>query len=135
MNFSQARYTFGESSGNTQFEVMLSNPSSFNIVVNVMSNNITATGLNSSKCLESNSIDDYQYVVYSVTFPASVTLQFVDIMICDDNVLEEDETFSLTIVSNSIPDNVTNGSPDNVTVTIVDNDRKCLLLLLLLLFK
>ena len=128
MNFTQAQYSFGEGSGNVQVELMFSNPSLFDIVVYVMSNNITATGVNSSECLESDGTDDYMYGVYSVTFPANVTLQLVDITICDDSVLEEDETFSLTIVSNSIPDNVTNGSPDSVTVTIVDNDRKCLLL-------
>jgi len=62
-------------------------------------------------------------------------MQFVNITICDDNVLEEDETFSLTIVSNSNPDNVTNGSLDNVTVTIVDNDRKCGFVIAASLFK
>ena len=133
VNFSQARYSFGEGRGNAQVELMFSNPSSFDIVVYVMSDDINATGVNGSECLESDGTDDYLYGVYGVTFPAKVTLQFVDITICDDSSLEEDETFSLTIVSNSIPDNVTNGSPDSATVTIVDNDGKCLLLLLSLL--
>jgi len=108
---------------------MFSNPSSFDVVVHVMWDDITATGLNNSTCLESNSMSDYLYGVYSVTFPANMIMQLLDITICDDNVLEEDESFSLVIVSTSNPDNVTNGSPDNVTIIIMDNDRKCLLLL------
>ena len=113
-----------EGSGYTQVELMFSNPSSFHITVYVMSNDITATGLNSSECLESDGTRDYLYREYSVTFLVNATLQFVDIPICDDGVVEEDEAFSLTIVSNSNPDNVTSVSPSNVTVTILDNDCK-----------
>jgi len=129
VTFSQAQYSFvedvvGKDSGNSQIELVFSNPSSFDIVVHVMWDDITTTGLNGSECVESDGTRDYLYGVSSVTFPANTILQFVNITICDDNVLEEDETFSVTIVSNSNPDNATNGSPDNVTVTIVDNDRK-----------
>ena len=127
MNFSQAQYSLGEGvnedSGNSQVQLIFSNPSAFDIVIYVMSNNITATGLNSSECTEFDGTRDYLYGLYSVTFPASFTMQSVDITLCDDNVLEEDETFNLIIISNSHPDNVTNDNPDNVTVTIVDNDR------------
>ena len=124
VNFSQVQFSCVEGMDNkdngiTQVQLMLSNPSSFDIIVVVASSNITAIGLNSSKHMKSN-----MYGVYNVTFLSNVTSQFVDIPICDDSVLEEDETFSLTIVSNSHPDNVTNGSPDNVIVT---TDRKCLI--------
>jgi len=129
VNFSRAQYSFDEGSGNVQIELMFSNPSTFDIVVHVMWNDITATGLNNSGCVESDGTGDYLNGVYSVTFPANMIMQYVDITICDDDVLEVDETFSLIIVSNSHPDNVTNGSPHSVTVTIVDNDCKCLLLL------
>ena len=125
MNFSQLQYSFNESSGDALVELMLSNPSSFEIVVLVMSNDITATGVNGSQCLEAGGTSDYLSGIYTVMFPVNATLQVVDIPICDDSVLEENETFGLTIFSNSHPDNVTNGSPDQVSVTIVDNDRKC----------
>jgi len=130
VSFSQVQYSLGEGmdnegSGNVQVELVFSNPSSFEIMVFVMPNDVTATGLNSSECLVAGGVSDYLNGVYTVTFPATVTLRTVDIPICDDSVLEEDETFSLTIVSNSHPDNVTNGSPDHVNVTIVDNDGKC----------
>ena len=91
-----------------------------------MPNDVTATGLNSSECLVAGGDSDYLNGVYTVTFPATVTLRTVDIPICDDKVLEEEEMFILFIVLNSHPENVTNSSPDHVNVTIVDNDRKYL---------
>ena len=45
-------------------------------------------------------------------------------IISDDNVLEEDETFYLTIDSSSLPNDITTGSPLQVTVTIMDDDCK-----------
>ena len=47
-----------------------------------------------------------------------------NVTIIDDNVLEGDENFMLTIDSSSLPSSVTVGTPDEATVTIVDNDRK-----------
>ena len=105
--------------------LILSSPSAFDITVYVMTNNITATGVNNSQCSEIDSENDYLHGVYTSTFQARVTVTFVEIPICNDIVLEEDETFSISIVSNSHLDNVTNGSPDNVTIIIVDNDSKC----------
>ena len=45
------------------------------------------------------------------------------ISISDDNILEENENFTLTINS-SLPTGVMVGNSGQVTVTIVDNDRK-----------
>jgi len=122
VNLSQAQYSFAEDRGKVQIELLFSNPSSFDIAVHVMFNDIT--GLNISECVESDGTGDYPYGVFSVTFSADTVIQFLNITISDDDVLEEDETFSLTIVSNSNPDNVTNSSPENASVTIVDNDCK-----------
>ena len=126
VRFSEKSFNFNESMREAQPVLTLSNPSSFDVIINVITDDITATGLNSSKCLVARGGSDYLYGVYTVTFPANVTSQTVDIPICDDSVLEQDEMFSLAIVSNSHPDNVTNGSPENVSITIVDNDRKLL---------
>jgi len=125
VNFSQVHYIFDEDGENVQVELAFSNPSSFEIMVFVMPGDITAMGLNSSKCLMASDESDYLYGVYIVTFPANVTLQTMNILICDDGVLEQDEMFSLSIASNSHSHNVTNGSPDHVNITIVDNDGKC----------
>ena len=42
----------------------------------------------------------------------------------DDNILEENENFVLTINQSSLASGVTIGNPSMTTVTIVDNDRK-----------
>ena len=126
VTFNQRSYTFNEGTREAQPVIIFSNPSSFDIVVNLMTDDITATGVNSSGCSKTNSENDYQCGEYSVRIPPSTTFQVMNISICDDIVLERNETFSFTIVSNSHPDNVTNGSPDSVTIIIVDNDRKFL---------
>ena len=130
VKFSQVQYKFFEGMdnnriGDSKVELMFSNPSSFEIVVFVMPDDITTIGLNSSECLVGSGESDYLYEVCTVTFPASVTSQTVDIPICDDSILEQDEMFSLSIDSNSHPNNVTNGNPDHVNITIIDNDGKC----------
>ena len=109
----------GEDSGVTQIRLILSNPSSFGISVFVIYN-ITAMGLNNSKHVASN--NNHLFGVYNLTFPANATSQTMGIPICNDSVLEEDETLNLIIGSNSHSNNVTNGSPDHIIVTI---NRKC----------
>ena len=47
-----------------------------------------------------------------------------DIPINDDDILEGDEDFMLTINPSSVPTGVTVGNPDQATVTIVDDDGK-----------
>ena len=66
---------------------------------------------------------DYTSGPYSVTFPARVTSVPFSISINDDNILEENENFTLTI-NLSLPTGVMVGNPGQATMTIVDNDRK-----------
>ena len=130
VKFSQTQYSFKEgsgvdgSAGTLKIELTLNNPLPFEITVYLMTDDITATGQNNSTCLMDSPRSDYLHGQYNVTFPANQVIEFVNIPICDDSVLEENETFSLTIVSNSNPDDVTNGSPDHVTITIIDDDCK-----------
>ena len=44
--------------------------------------------------------------------------------ITDDNILENDEIFQLSINSSSLPNRVTVDNPSEVTVTIMDNDSE-----------
>ena len=67
---------------------------------------------------------DYTSGPYTVTFPAGQTTATFDVPINDDNILEGNEDFMLTIDETSLPTGVTRGNPGEVTVTIVDNDRK-----------
>jgi len=67
---------------------------------------------------------DYSSGPYILTYPARQTsYQFV-IRITDDNVLENFETFNLTIDSLSLPNNITTSVPSETVVLIVDDDGK-----------
>ena len=79
-------------------------------------------------CYNSNNVTgggvDYDSGPYSVTFTAGQTSVSFDVPINDDNILEDDENFILTIISATLPVNVTRGSTGQATVTVVDNDCK-----------
>ena len=117
-------YVVEENNGSVQAELVFSNPSSFDITVQVIFSDITAVGVNNTECTIVKSENDYTKGSYNVTFPANVTIGVIDIPVCDDIVLEEDESFNISIVAQSLVDNVTIGSVDQATVIIVDDDRK-----------
>jgi len=75
-------------------------------------NNITGDGV------------DYDSGLYTVTFPAEETIVPFDVPITDDNILEGDEDFIVTIVSNTLPDGVRRGSRKSATVSITNDDSK-----------
>ena len=64
---------------------------------------------------------DYTSGPYTVTFLAGQTTATFDVPINDDNVLEGNQNFMLTINS-SLPNGVTHGTPSEATVIIMDND-------------
>ena len=66
---------------------------------------------------------DYTSGPYTVTFPAGQTTATFDVPINDDNILEDNENFILTIDPSSLPSNVTIGDPGQATVTIVDDSN------------
>ena len=67
---------------------------------------------------------DYTSGPYTVTIPAGSTTTTFNIPINDDDILEIDEDFMLTIDTSSIPGSVRLGTPSESTVTILDDDRK-----------
>ena len=67
---------------------------------------------------------DYTSGPYTVTFPAGSTTATLHIPINDDDILEIDEDFMLTIDASSIPGSVRLGTPSEAAVTIVNDDRK-----------
>ena len=69
---------------------------------------------------------DYTSGPYTVTFPAEQTTATFNIPINDDDIVEGDKNFTLTINSSSLPDNVTRGTTGEATVTIVNDDCKWL---------
>ena len=71
-------------------------------------------------------VDDFTPVTTTVTFGATDTMQFINIPINDDDILESTERF---IVELSVPDpasdiGVKEGTPNVTTVIINDNDSK-----------
>ena len=68
--------------------------------------------------------NDYTSGPYNVKFLAGSTSIPFDVPITNDDVLENNETFSLNIISSSVPDQVIIGNPRQSTVTIIDNDSK-----------
>ena len=68
--------------------------------------------------------DDYVPGPYPVTFIAGVTSVTFSVTIIDDRLLENIETFNLTIDPFSLPNSVSTGNIDEVRVMIVDDDSE-----------
>lgn len=68
-------------------------------------------------------IGDYDYVFksYNVSVPAGTTRISLNISIINDNILEENENFTLSVVPSS---HVTIGDPGKATVVILNDDGK-----------
>ena len=64
---------------------------------------------------------DYGSGPYTVIFPAGSTAASLSISINNDNIVETNETFSLTINSSN---DIMAIDPDNAVVTIVDDDSE-----------
>ena len=56
--------------------------------------------------------------------PAGATTVLFNISIIDDNILEDNEDFDITIIVSSLPTGVFRGNPGTATMTIVDKDCK-----------
>ena len=69
--------------------------------------------------------NDYGPGPFIITFSAGRENSSLSIPITDDDVLEENEMFNLTVrvVQSLILSRVTTGNLEQVTVTIVDDDR------------
>jgi len=132
VTFDETTYSVDEDDGPAQPVLVLSNPSSTAISVQVRDTSRSATG----KCIVPLSLHvncyinilgggvDYGSGPYTVTFPAGTTRVPFDVPINNDNLFERNEIFDLTIIRTTLPTGVSRGSPNNARVTIVDNDRK-----------
>ena len=61
-----------------------------------------------------------------VKIPKGEIIIPLNISIKPDDIVEENESFNLSIDVSSLPDDIRLGSPNITTVTIVDNDCKSL---------
>lgn len=73
-------------------------------------------------CCNPTDNTDYNPGPYTVTFIAGMTRASFNITINDDNVVEGNESFTLSIDSFSPIGSATVGSPFQATVTIYDDD-------------
>ncbi|GEM_PF-2445812 len=108
VTFAQAASSVLETAGSLDITLTLSNPINQPVSVQVVSSNGSATAGS-----------DYTAINQVITIPANTTSQTVSVTILDDNVLEGDETFSLTL---SNPVNADAGTTLTHTVTILDNE-------------
>ena len=67
---------------------------------------------------------DYNSGSYSIQFNIGVTKASFNISINDDNIMESNESFSLSINTQSLSNEVTVGDHGQTRVTILPNDRK-----------
>ena len=65
---------------------------------------------------------DFTLVQMSLIFVQAPTIQCVEILIMDDIILENDESFSVSLSTN---DGAVNVLQDQALVTITDNDSMC----------
>ena len=129
VEFSPSLYVVDEGDGPVKLTLILSNPLSFNIIVEMFNIDGSARGKYAS-ILKTNYYRwyigggvDYGSVPYNVTFPAGATTVEFDATINDDKILEKDENFMLIINSSSLPDRVVVANTNNkATVTIMDDD-------------
>ena len=68
--------------------------------------------------------DDYVSGRYAVTFPAGATTMQFNVSISDDDILEHNETFQLTIDSSLVPPGSSIADPEQTTVVIINDDCK-----------
>ena len=122
--FNQSTYSIDEDSGVVQLVLVLSNPLSTNVTVQVTDYVNPAFIMQFfGRPIERN--PDYTVKTRSITFIAGTTIALLNVMINDDSIDENNETFSFAIDPYSLPINgITIGYPYQATVTIVDNDCK-----------
>ena len=115
VSFNQSTYSTNENNGVTQVVLVLNNPSSTDITIQVTNYGDTATlGRN----------QDYTIITRAVTFIAGTTIATLNVTINDDTIDESNEKFTLTVDPYSLPIGITVDYPYQTTVTIMDDDRK-----------
>ena len=124
--FNESTYRVEESSGIVQLTLVLTNPLSTDVTIQVIDDiAIVSEPLIAINRKEDEDEKDYIIDTYSVTFTAGTTSTTLNIRINNDIVNEGDETFTFTIDPFSLViDGITVGYPYQTALTIVDDDSK-----------
>ena len=59
---------------------------------------------------------------YNVSIPAGQTHVVFEVSIVDDIIVERNETFTLVIIPESLPEKIKITNPERTSITIVEND-------------
>ena len=78
--------------------------------------------LNGSNFNNAYLANDYTFGQYNVTILAGDTVGLLDITIINDNVVEETESFNLTINAISLPEGIYTGDPNTTIINIINSD-------------
>ena len=73
--------------------------------------------------------EDYKFVSNSVRITAGSTRVVIPNPVIDDSIVEDDEYFTVTLDSSSLPNGVTVGDIDQATMTILNDDSKLIIML------
>ena len=124
--FNESTYAVEESSGTIHLTIVLTNPISTDVTIQVIDDNtIVSEPPIVTNREEDEDEKDYVIDTYAVTFTAGTTSATLNVRINNDNVHEGDETFTFTIDPFSLLiDGITVGYPYQTALTIVDDDCK-----------
>ena len=113
VQFSDARRRVAEnvSGGTVTVTVELSGAAAGELIVPIMTTDGSATA---------GAGNDYTALMENVTFAIGDTSKDIDITILNDDTLEPEEAFTVSL--GTLPDGVTAGTPNSVTVTIVSEE-------------
>ena len=125
LRFNQTTYRINENDGSFQPVLVLSNPSLTDVTIQVVDNEVSATG-------NTTGGGDYIPGPYNITIPAGHTNVSFNISIIDNDVVEHDKIFHLAIAPKSLPYLLSRGNPGVAIVSIVNDDSKLSLLVNLL---
>ena len=133
VTFNQSSYTVDENAGLVQLTIVISMSSTSDITVQVTTANVTAFGehmyvinyyLKLHHTINIGGGIDYNSGPYNITFSTGVTTVLLNISINNDNILEGNEDFIVSINNSTLPDNVITNTSGTATVTIRDDDSK-----------
>ena len=141
LKFSQSAYSINENNGSIQPVLILSDISLIEFTIQVLNIDESASGkitiLQTAlievviDCVLGGGID-YISGPYTVKIPTNVKIVSFSILIADDNIKENNETFHLIIDPYSLPNGIVVGTPDKPTITIVDTTKRKLMYVLFL---
>ena len=124
MDFEQSTYSVHEPDGSVQPVIVISNPLSSDVTVQVSGEYQCCRSIYELFLIKNytGSGENYTSEQYNITIPAGTTRASINVPITNDDSLDFNKNFDLIINQSLLPFNVNVGSTYQTTVTIVDDD-------------